>query len=287
MFCSKRCKLGRTGGVVGADTSGRRRASRDEERCAHLGTHRHNARLGCRVQPDALAAWSSDISKRWKRIHNGARNACKREMGRCLPLATRAWEPQARGPGHVHPVFHVYAHRQASPCGTFAVAGTSGRCGWGSYLPRGGRGSSWDRSSRFQARGRFAGHDGTRPGGSPARVTSGRVRHRESRRTGAQRRHARKRVLETRRTRSFMLTPTSTGMTGMPQPTASFARSSVKRRSRARRFARASSGSLAFELCRTSSLDCRTPPVGTRELEGARSPGCFHSGAERRASAAG
>jgi hypothetical protein len=38
-----------------------------------------------------------------------ARNACKREMGRCLPLAKRAWEPQARGPGHVHPVFHVYS----------------------------------------------------------------------------------------------------------------------------------------------------------------------------------
>jgi hypothetical protein len=30
-------------------------------------------------------------------------------MGRCLPLATRAWEPQRRGPGHVYPVFHVYS----------------------------------------------------------------------------------------------------------------------------------------------------------------------------------
>lgn len=50
-----------------------------------------------------------DVSRRWKRLHNAARNACKREMGRCLPLATRAWEPQARGPGHVHPVFHLYS----------------------------------------------------------------------------------------------------------------------------------------------------------------------------------
>jgi len=81
----------------------------DERRCVHLGPHKHSARLGCRVDGDALAAWSLDVSRRWKRLHNAARNACKREMGRCLPLATRAWEPQARGPGHVHPVFHLYS----------------------------------------------------------------------------------------------------------------------------------------------------------------------------------
>jgi hypothetical protein len=79
----------------------------DERYCAWRGPHKHGK--GCRVDGDALAAWSRDISRRWKRVHNGARNACKREMGRCLPLATRAWEPQARGPGHVHPVFHVYS----------------------------------------------------------------------------------------------------------------------------------------------------------------------------------
>ena len=81
----------------------------DERRCDQLGPHKHSSRLGCRVDGDALAAWSLDISRRWKRLHNAARNACKREMGRCLPLATRAWEPQARGPGHVHPVFHLYS----------------------------------------------------------------------------------------------------------------------------------------------------------------------------------
>ena len=81
----------------------------DENQCARLGPHEHGARLGCRVDGDALAAWSLDVSRRWKRLHNAARNACKREMGRCLPLATRAWEPQARGPGHVHPVFHLYS----------------------------------------------------------------------------------------------------------------------------------------------------------------------------------
>ena len=81
----------------------------DEAHCAHLGPHQHGSRYGCRVDPDALAQWSLDISRRWKRLHNAARNACKREMGRCLPLAVRAWEPQKRGPGHVHPVFHLYS----------------------------------------------------------------------------------------------------------------------------------------------------------------------------------
>ena len=78
----------------------------DERHCAHIGPHKHGKRHGCRVDEDALAEWSYDVSKRWKRLHNAARNATKREMGRCLSLATRAWEPQARGPGHVHPVFH-------------------------------------------------------------------------------------------------------------------------------------------------------------------------------------
>jgi hypothetical protein len=81
----------------------------DERHCAHVGPHKHGKRHGCRVDEDALAAWSYDVSKRWKRLHNAARNATKREMGRCLPLATRAWEPQARGPGHVHPVFALHA----------------------------------------------------------------------------------------------------------------------------------------------------------------------------------
>ncbi|MDH4104095.1 MAG: hypothetical protein OEV29_12040 [Thermoleophilia bacterium] len=81
----------------------------DEGHCAHRGPHKHDGERGCRVDGDALSEWSRDISRRWKRLHNAARNACKRELGRCLPLAVRAWEPQKRGPGHVHPVFHLYS----------------------------------------------------------------------------------------------------------------------------------------------------------------------------------
>jgi hypothetical protein len=77
----------------------------DERYCAHLGAHVHGKRYGCQVDKDALAEWSRDISRRWKRLHNAARNAVRRRHGRCLPLLMRAWEPQARGPAHVHPVF--------------------------------------------------------------------------------------------------------------------------------------------------------------------------------------
>jgi hypothetical protein len=81
----------------------------DERHCSHLRPHKHGKHFECRVDEDALAHWSYDVSKRWKRLHNAARNATKRELGRCLPLATRAWEPQARGPGHVHPVFALHS----------------------------------------------------------------------------------------------------------------------------------------------------------------------------------
>jgi hypothetical protein len=77
----------------------------DESYCAHLGPHVHGKRYGCRIEGEALRAWSYDISRRWKRLHNAARNATIREGGRCLPLLTRVWEPQARGAAHVHPVF--------------------------------------------------------------------------------------------------------------------------------------------------------------------------------------
>lgn len=105
----------------------------DEWHCAHLGPHRHSARRGCRVDGEALAEWSKDISQRWKLVHNGARLACQREMGRCLPLATRAWEPQVRGPGHVHPVFHVYSPEdvEVARCYLRHVARLGARHGFG------------------------------------------------------------------------------------------------------------------------------------------------------------
>jgi hypothetical protein len=84
---------------------GQERLPYDTRVCAHLGPHKHGKRHGCRVDVDALAQWSYDLSRHWKRLHNAARNATRRGLSECLPLACRVWEPQSRGPGHVHLVF--------------------------------------------------------------------------------------------------------------------------------------------------------------------------------------
>lgn len=86
---------------------GQDRLPYDERHCSHLGPHAHSGRRGCRIDSDALAQWSADISRRWKRLHNAARNAVKRRHGRCLPLLLRVWEPQKRGAAHMHPVYAV------------------------------------------------------------------------------------------------------------------------------------------------------------------------------------
>jgi hypothetical protein len=124
---------------------GQDRLPYDARHCSQLGPHRHNGKLGCRIDSDALAQWSADISRRWKRLHNAARNAVKRKHGRCLPLLLRAWEPQKRGAAHMHPVFAVATPQDvrlapptsrspagwrrstasASSAGSVALAGTS------------------------------------------------------------------------------------------------------------------------------------------------------------------
>ena len=54
----------------------------DEEYCAHLGPHVHGKRYGCRIEEEAHRA-SYGVPKRWKRLHNAARNATKREGAGC------------------------------------------------------------------------------------------------------------------------------------------------------------------------------------------------------------
>ena len=58
----------------------------DGRHCAHLGSHRHSGKLGCRIDSDALAQWSRDISRRWRRLHNARRSA----QGGVLPGARPA-----------------------------------------------------------------------------------------------------------------------------------------------------------------------------------------------------
>jgi len=67
---------------------GQNELSYDESYCARLGPHVHGKRYGCRIDKEALRTWSSDISKRWKRLHNAARIATKRES--ILPRSLKA-----------------------------------------------------------------------------------------------------------------------------------------------------------------------------------------------------
>jgi hypothetical protein len=71
----------------------------DKSYCAHLGPHKHGKPYGCRIEDEALRAWSYDISRRWKKLHNAARNATKREgAGVCLSLR----ESGSRKHGELH-----------------------------------------------------------------------------------------------------------------------------------------------------------------------------------------
>ena len=145
------------------------------------GTASTSGRIGI-----ALGSGVGSRARRWQRgrgtsrsggsgFTTAARNACKREMGRCLPLATRAWEPQARGPGHVHPVFHVYSPerrrgRRSATSGTWLG------------LARGTDSGSWARSgARACSSCRATG----RPRTCRATSSVGRVRRRRCRRTRA------------------------------------------------------------------------------------------------------
>ena len=124
---------GRAGRAVGGDSSGRGGAA--------VGRVALRASRAASAQRSAWAVGSRARRSRSGRgyleaveaDHNGARNACKREMGRCLPLAMSAWEPQKRGPGHVHPVFHVYspADVEVARCYLGHVARLGTRHGFG------------------------------------------------------------------------------------------------------------------------------------------------------------
>lgn len=69
----------------------------DERHCAHLGPHKHGKRHGCRVDENALAEWSYDVSRRWKRLHNAApqrdeaRNGSLPSAGHTSVGATGTW----------------------------------------------------------------------------------------------------------------------------------------------------------------------------------------------------
>jgi hypothetical protein len=72
--------------------------------CEALGPHRHDGRLGCRVEPLLAAAWNESCSSRWRRLHDRAARLTVAECGRRPRLLARAFEMQHRGVLHAHAV---------------------------------------------------------------------------------------------------------------------------------------------------------------------------------------
>ena len=85
----------------------------DERRCAHLGPHKHDGRLGCRVEERSANPFNRDASDAWRRLHRRAYQETVREYGRgSVLLLVRVWELQARGVLHAHPVVGYRTPRQ-------------------------------------------------------------------------------------------------------------------------------------------------------------------------------
>lgn len=76
----------------------------DEEACSHLGDHRHDGRLGCRVLAAPAEAFNEQAPTWWRSLHNEASQAALRRTGRRPVLLARPWELQRRGVLHLHPV---------------------------------------------------------------------------------------------------------------------------------------------------------------------------------------
>lgn len=74
----------------------------DESICWHLGPHTHSGRRGCRVVAEVADRWNQQAEASWSRLHQAAMARVRRRFGSGSVLVAKAWEPQARGPLHLH-----------------------------------------------------------------------------------------------------------------------------------------------------------------------------------------
>lgn len=74
----------------------------DEDRCRHLGDHRHSGTLGCRVRAAVAARFNDSAPSWWRELHRQARQGAARTVGAAPPLLVRVWEEQRRGLLHLH-----------------------------------------------------------------------------------------------------------------------------------------------------------------------------------------
>lgn len=105
----------------------------DEEKCRHLGDHRHSGKLGCRVAAAPAAAWNEKAPIWWRDLHHDASQAALRETGARPRLLVRPWELQRRGMLHVHPVLGCSTPRERASAEVYTreLASRAPRHGFG------------------------------------------------------------------------------------------------------------------------------------------------------------
>lgn len=85
----------------------------DEDACRALGPHKHEGKLGCRVDHRYGDPWNRTAPERWRRLHRRAYQDTLRKFGRgSVVMLARVWEQQSRGVLHVHPVVAHETPRQ-------------------------------------------------------------------------------------------------------------------------------------------------------------------------------
>lgn len=109
----------------------------DQEKCRHLGDHRHSGKLGCRVAAAPAAAWNERAPIWWRSLHHEASQATLRRTGARPRLLVRTWELQRRGMLHVHPVVGCSTARERASAEVYTqeLARRASRHGFG-YVDR-------------------------------------------------------------------------------------------------------------------------------------------------------
>ena len=79
----------------------------DPQFCSHSPSQRCSGALGCRVDPEAAAAFNKNAGRWWSELHRAAKVRADRATGHKGKLLARVWEKQKRGLAHVHGVIGV------------------------------------------------------------------------------------------------------------------------------------------------------------------------------------
>jgi hypothetical protein len=79
----------------------------DPRFCSHRPGDACSGPKGCRVEPEAAAAFNRNAGRWWSELHRAAKTRADRATAHRGKLLVRVWEKQARGLAHVHGVIRV------------------------------------------------------------------------------------------------------------------------------------------------------------------------------------